>query len=60
MKPRYVTYGVDRWQDIRLRPGEVTILRYYHDDDCPKLKGRDCNCDPDMEVTEVHDHDGGG
>jgi len=27
-----------------LKPGTVTLLNYYHDDDCPQLSGGACRC----------------
>lgn len=43
--------------ELSLKPGTVTLLSYYHDDDCPQLSGGACQCDPDMELREVTGED---
>jgi hypothetical protein len=35
---------------ISSAPGTVNNIWVYHDDDCPKLRGGLCNCNPDLEV----------
>lgn len=30
--------------------GKVTHLIFKHDEDCPKLQGGQCTCEPDMEL----------
>lgn len=35
---------------ISSAPGTVNDIWVYHDDDCPKLRGGLCNCNPDLEV----------
>lgn len=37
-------------QDIKA--GGVYVMNYYHDDTCPKLKGGECSCEPDVEMKE--------
>jgi len=29
-----------------LQPGELKLVDVLHDDDCPKLRGGHCRCDP--------------
>jgi hypothetical protein len=42
---------------IALRPGALTLLTYYHDDDCPQLSGGACRCDPDIALREITQQD---
>ena len=30
--------------------GKVSHMIFFHDDNCPKLNGGQCTCDPDMEL----------
>ena len=32
------------------KPGEVTHVHAYHDDDCRIFQGEPCNCEPDIRV----------
>ena len=36
--------------------GKSLSVEYRHDDDCPKLKGKDCRCKPDIYAQKI----GGG
>jgi hypothetical protein len=31
----------------------ITHVNVSHDDDCPKLSGGECHCDPDVSKMEV-------
>ena len=32
------------------KPGMVTVVTLRHDDDCPKLRGGVCVCEPELEI----------
>ena len=34
-----------------LSPGAVVTVEYLHDEDCPRLAGRACRCDPEVVAT---------
>lgn len=34
-------------------PGEVVEVVMRHDDDCPRLRGGACRCEPEVEVVAV-------
>lgn len=34
-----------------LAPGTINLLNYAHDDRCPRLRGGDCRCDPEVSMT---------
>lgn len=39
-------------QDIK--EGGVYMMTCYHDDWCPKLKGGECRCNPDLKMKELN------
>ncbi len=38
-----------------LTPGALVEVAVLHDDDCPRLRGGECNCEPDVELVAEHD-----
>lgn len=36
-------------------PGSMMCVNIQHDDNCERLKGGECNCDPDIKLIEGHD-----
>ena len=43
-----------------LEPGEVHVIEVRHDDDCPMLDGKPCNCTPVIETGARVDRKYGG
>lgn len=37
-------------RQIKITPGTVNNIMYYHDDWCESLKGGLCRCDPNIEL----------
>jgi hypothetical protein len=37
---------------LTLKPGEIAIVNVRHDDDCPRLRGGECRCVPDIEAVK--------
>jgi len=36
------------------KPGKIYVTKILHDDWCEKLKGGECNCDPEIKMVEVN------
>ena len=47
-------------QKTGLEPGEVHVIEVRHDDDCPMLDGKPCNCTPVIETGARVDRKYGG
>lgn len=45
---------VDALSDLlhNRKPGTVLIVDVAHDRDCPKLKGGECRCKPDVHIAK--------
>lgn len=37
---------------VTAKPGEVIHINVLHDDDCPRLRGGECRCVPDIEAVK--------
>lgn len=44
---------MDLLSKIEVRPGTLGHISIAHDDDCPGLLGEECECDPDLVVSEA-------
>ena len=51
-KPAYLAASI---RHAKPNPGTVTVVTLYHDDDCPKLRGGECRCNPDLELLKRAD-----
>jgi hypothetical protein len=53
--PPYLAPLLERLADYPLTPGATIEVEFLHDDDCPKLRGGECTCTPDVQLRAEHD-----
>ena len=42
----------EKAMEIAPRKSGIFELQVMHDDDCPKLRGGECRCDPDVRIID--------
>ena len=55
MAGNYVTKVMRMVEDGIVKCGEVSSIQVLHDDWCAVHMGKDCNCDPDIEMRKEED-----
>ena len=55
MAGNYVTKVMKMVEAGIVKRGEVTNIQVLHDKWCAVYVGKDCNCDPDIEIRPLED-----
>jgi hypothetical protein len=50
--PSYLPKILEVYRALGSPRGGVSHILIGHDDDCPRLEGGECNCNPDVRLTE--------